>query len=459
MAVGFPIATAVFFSQRDAVSWSLGDWLLVATEVALLLAMGIVWVYRLTLGMLCEALLDAQEGTLSTIPDVTDCDALTERLVRDYNITMQNLSAMFSTVEECQNRVVNERNKMDALLGSMPGALLAVDDDLKVTSTNPQALEMFRCTQDQLLGTMLFEVIDLEPHDHDILRDAFLYKQPVKNHVIHTRVGGAEYYRSINIAFYSEYEADLDAVITLQDITDYQRLLDSVYTREKLVAMGQLAAGIAHELNTPLGNILGYTQLLAAQDADGEKSSRYSDIIIEETRRCSRIVSDLLNYARRDTCTDESCDVNGLIHDLVETFLSCRLKRQGTEIRVQLVEGLPEVEVPCGELDIALSNLLLNALHVLEGRQDGIISIASRGVGQRGVEVVVEDNGPGIAAEHRRRIFEPFFTTKEAGEGTGLGLSISQAMLSRRGASLDFDPGYTGGARFVINLRGVVSDE
>ena len=151
--------------------------------------------------------------------------------------------------------------------------------------------------------------------------------------------------------------------------------------------------------------------------------------------------------------------MNVLIRDLVETFLTCRLKRQETRIELQLAEALPAVEVPCGELDIALSNLLLNALHVLEGHPDGTIRITTRGIGPRGVEISVEDNGPGVAAEDRRRIFEPFFTTKEAGDGTGLGLSISQAMLGRRGASLNLDPYYKKGARFVMNLRGVISDE
>ena len=151
--------------------------------------------------------------------------------------------------------------------------------------------------------------------------------------------------------------------------------------------------------------------------------------------------------------------MNALIRDLVDTFLTCRLKRQETRITLDLAEDIPAVEVPCGELDIALSNLLLNALHVLEGREGGSIRIATRGIGPRGVEISVEDNGPGIAAEDRRRIFEPFFTTKETGEGTGLGLSISQAMLGRRGASLNLDPYFKGGARFVVNLRGVKTDE
>lgn len=455
MAVAAPCATAIFFLQQDDFSWTYQSVGLLLLEALLLLAMAMLYLHRRTMALLHEAVLDAHEGALTHLIEINYGDSLSQRLVHDYNTMMKNLSTMFSMVEECQNRVVTERNKMDALLGSMPGALLAVDDDLIVVNTNPQAVELFKRESDLLLGKMLFDVFNLEPHDSDTLRDAFLYKQPVENYVIHTMVAESERYISINIAFYSKDEAEVDAVITLQDITDYQQLLDSVYNREKLVAMGQLAAGIAHELNTPLGNILGYSQLFNSDDVDAEKKLRYSHFIADEARRCSRIINDLLSYARRDSCTDEECDVNVLIRDLVDTFLSCMLKRQSTKIHLNLDDNLPAVEMPCGELDIALSNLLLNALHELEEREDGEISISTRSVGARGVELLVEDNGPGIPAEDRRRIFEPFFTSKEAGEGTGLGLSISQAMLRRRGASLDLDSTYKEGARFIMKLRGV----
>lgn len=454
MAVAAPCATAIFFIQQDDFSWTYQSVGLLLLEALLLLSMLMLYLHRRTMAFLHEAVLDAHEGALTHLVEINYGDSLSQKLVHDYNTMMKNLSTMFSMVEECQNRVVTERNKMDALLGSMPGALLAVDDDLIVVNTNPQAVELFKRESDLLLGKMLFDVFDLEPHDRDTLRDAFLYKQSVENYVIHTMVAESERYISINIAFYSKDEAEVDAVITLQDITDYQQLLDSVYNREKLVAMGQLAAGIAHELNTPLGNILGYSQLFNSDDVDAEKKSRYSHFIADEARRCSRIINDLLSYARRDSCTDEECDINVLIRDLIDTFLSCMLKRQSTKIHLILDDNLPAVEMPCGELDIALSNLLLNALHALEEREDGEIKISTRSVGVRGVELLVEDNGPGIPAEDRRRIFEPFFTSKEAGEGTGLGLSISQAMLRRRGASLDLDSTYKEGARFIMKLRG-----
>jgi len=454
MTVIAPFATVIFFVQHDNFSWTYSSVGVLLLVLMLIVAVIFIYMHRRTMARLHKAVLDAHEGALTDLAEINYGGSLAKQLVVDYNTMMKNLRAMFSMVEECQNRVVNERNKMDVLLGSMPGALLAVDDDLIVVNINPQSIELFKLEEDQLLGKMLFDVFTLEPNDKDTLRDAFLYKRQVENYVIHTEIAATERYISINIAFYFKDEAEVDAVITLQDITEYQQLLDSVYNREKLVAMGQLAAGIAHELNTPLGNILGYSQLCISNDTDAANKSRYSQFIVEETRRCSRIINDLLNYARRDSCSDENCDVNTLIGDIMETFLSCMLKRHATEIKLYLGEDLPAVEVPCGELDIALSNLLLNAVQALEDRQDGVISITTRSIGSRGVELLVEDNGPGIPVENRRRIFEPFFTSKETGEGSGLGLSISQAMLSRRRASLELDNTFKEGTRFIVKLRG-----
>jgi PAS domain S-box-containing protein len=455
MTIIAPFATVIFFLQQDNFSWTYLNTAVLFLQMLLLLAVTFLYMHRKTMVSLHEAVLDAREGALSDLVEINFGGSLAKQLVSDYNIMIKNLRSMFAMVEECQNRVVNERNKMDVLLDSMPGALLAVDDDLIVVNTNPQAVELFKRKSEQLLGKMLFDLFDLEPHDRDTLRDAFLYKRQVDNYVIHTEVAGAERYISINIAFYFKDEAEVDAVITLQDITDYQQLLDSVYNREKLVAMGQLAAGIAHELNTPLGNILGYSQLCISDEVDAKKKLRYSNFIVDEARRCSRIINDLLSYARRDSCSDDNCDVNALIKDLIDTYLSCMLKRQATRITLNLADNLPNVAVSCGELDIALSNLLLNASQVLEDREDGEIRITTRGVGVRGVELLVEDNGPGIPVENRRRIFEPFYTSKETGEGNGLGLSISEAMLSRRGASLELDHSYKDGARFIVKLRGI----
>ena len=238
------------------------------------------------------------------------------------------------------------------------------------------------------------------------------------------------------------------------DVTERRQLLETVAMREKLVAMGQLAAGVAHEMNTPLGNILGYAQLLRSGAAAHPTLSGYAEVIATETKRCSRVVQDLLSYARNDKCSGEACDVNEMVRDLVDAFIHCRLRRYGIAIDLRLSAEAPLAEGGCGEIDIVLTNVLSNAIQALSQTPAPRIEVTTWSEPGH-VAIGIADNGPGVAAEARARLFDPFFTTKVVGQGVGLGLFISQAMVTRRGGSLDLDASHAPGARFVIRLPSI----
>lgn len=415
--------------------------------------------YRRVLGAMHAGMLDAQEGTLLPIDVGRLHDPYLRCLVGDYNTMMQALRRVFSTVEECQNRVLTERNRINAILQSLPGTLLSVDDDLRINVVNSLAETMFGLSEEELVGRGIFDVLSLGDADRDLLRDAFLYKRRVANQEIECHLNGILHHLSLNLSFLLQTGADMGAVITLQDISDYKRLQESVYNQEKLVAMGELAAGVAHELNTPLGSILGYAQLLRDAVGEDRKILEWTRVICDEARRCSRIIDDLLNYARsRDKCTDDVCDVNGVVRSVSETFVSCRMKRYSISVKLDLLDDALRVEGGCGQLEIVLVNLMSNSIQALAGRPDAVITIRT-GFSENGqVTLAVEDNGPGIPRNIRGRIFDPFFTTKEVGSGTGLGLAICQAMLTRRGASICYDSDFTGGTRFVVELPRVLTE-
>lgn len=430
-------------------------WLL-ATGVFLVVGFAIgFWFNRLCLARLRQRILDARGGILEPVGALPPLPLYCRSVIADYDLTINRLRSMFHTVEECQSRVLTERNKINAILQSLPGVLLNVADDLTIATVNRQAEEVFGLSAERLKGVNLFDLVSLNEHDRDLMRDAFLYKQPIRNQDISLTFAGKKRWFSLNLGFFSEHESDMGAVITLLDISEYRELQDTVANREKLVAMGQLAAGVAHELNTPLGNILGYTQLIEAQPSNADKVAGYAHVVADETKRCSRIVQDLLNYARTEQCSGEICDVGQLLNEVIETFINCRMRRYGIEVVMALPREPLVVEGDCGQLDIVFTNLLQNAIHALDGVAQPLITLRTLPGDPRYVRIAVEDNGAGVPEEIRSRVFDPFFTTKDVGSGTGLGLSISQAMLAKRGASIRYDSDYTGGARFVVTLPAV----
>ncbi len=451
-----PAAIAVLVGLLYALLGPLGN------EPHLLWLSGLVIIYlsvrllgeRAALRRLERSFMRAREGLLEPTPVDPYGWTSIGHLIPQYNTTIAALRLMFQTVEECQGRFLNERNRSNTILQSLPGALLSLADDLRVTIANRQADTLFDVHPGDLIGANLFELLDINERDRELLRDAFLYKHVIRNQEIALKVGGSKRYFSLNLAFYSDEENDMGGVLILQDITEHRQLMESVAAREKLVAMGQLAAGVAHELNTPLGNILGYAQLLDRGAVEHPKLAGYARIIAQETQRCSHVVQELLDYARKDKCSGETCDLNQLSQELIETFINCRLKRYRIEIVLDLCPQALVVEGSCGQLDIVLSNLLVNAIDALDKTPSPRIVVRTW-LEDSVAAISVSDNGPGAPLDIRNRLFDPFFSTKEVGQGSGLGLSISQAIVTKRGGFIAYDDAHGEGACFVVKMPAV----
>ena len=399
-----------------------------------------------------DGVLRAQEGELQPVHIGRIPDFITQRVAADYNLLMNNLGSMFREIEECQNRTISERNRNDAILNSLPGALLCVDSDGRVTHSNRMAEQIFSASCAELTGRNLFGILNLDEHGVVLLRDALLYERQVVNKEVGLHFGSAFRVFTLNLApFLTPGHAG--AAVVLQDITDYKRLQESAYTTEKLSAIGQLAAGVAHELNTPLGNIVGYASLLVGDGHAPEEISNYSRIISAEAKRCSRIVDNLLSYARRDQCRPGMCIVNALIADVVSTIDNCQGRRYDVKIATELAAENPQVRGENGQIEIVLVNLLMNAIQATkDSPRPARVSVRTRVDSPGSVIMEVEDNGIGVPTELRARIFDPFFTTKEVGEGTGLGLAISQMIVARLNGSIRHDASFTCGARFEVKL-------
>lgn len=234
---------------------------------------------------------------------------------------------------------------------------------------------------------------------------------------------------------------------------------------EKMSAIGQLAAGVAHELNNPLGGILGYAQFTLEKLNKNipEKTTareiqsyiRYVSDIETQARRCKTIVQNLLKFSRSSRTVDfDDVDVNKAVEETL-SFVAHQLHLNQVELEVHLDEKLPHIQGNVGQLQQVFTNLIINAMHAsAQGSKIRIQSRYSPALGEFGgaVELTFKDFGHGIKAEHLQKIFEPFFTTKEIGKGTGLGLSVSYGIIKEHGGEITVQSEVGVGSTFTIVL-------
>jgi len=235
----------------------------------------------------------------------------------------------------------------------------------------------------------------------------------------------------------------------IRDITEKKRLEEQLTRSEKLAALGQLAAGMAHEINNPLGGILVFSYLLLEDMSPQQPERSQVEKIIREATRCKEIIKGLLDFSRQNPSALQPVDINAVIQDLI-SLVENHLDFQNVDVETFLAPDLPPVYGDKSKLEQVFLNLFMNAGEAMAGH--GTLTIRSRRNAAGAVEIRVSDTGPGIRPEHLPRLFDPFFTTKEAGRGVGLGLSVSYGIIKHHRGRIYVDTDVPGGATFVIEL-------
>jgi PAS domain S-box-containing protein len=240
-------------------------------------------------------------------------------------------------------------------------------------------------------------------------------------------------------------------VISGRDVTDLKRLEEQLIQSEKLAAMGQMLAGVAHELNNPLTAILGVTELLLEREDTDAVTKRQLDLTHRQARRAARIVQNLLEFSRPASPHKKPLDVNVLVERTLQLQEHSLLRNQ-IEVQFEADRDLPAVLGDGNQLIQVLLNLVTNAEQAIrEVRESGVIKISlTQQVGR--ISISVQDDGVGIVPEALPRIFDPFYTTKRPGGGTGLGLSICMSIIREHGGNLDAKTVPGGGSEFTVDL-------
>jgi two-component system, NtrC family, sensor kinase len=355
------------------------------------------------------------------------------------------------------------------IVESINVGILAADLEDRVESWNTQIEQLTGITREQALGKKLSELFPAALSEQfDRVRGEIgihhIYKFVLKpavaaavaidnghghgnGHAPAARLSEA----TLNIAItplVSKDQEQIGRLIIIDDVTDRAELEQRLVQADKLSSIGLLAAGVAHEVNTPLAVISTYAQMLAKQVADDSQKSLILEKIAKQTFRASEIVNSLLNFSRTSTTSYGGVSVNKVVQETL-SLLEHQFTKSGIQIKTDLDPDVPLVHGNGGKLQQVFLNLFLNARDAMGAGGTLEVRTWAEGLGAR---VEVSDTGHGIAPEHLHRIYDPFFTTKGAKKGTGLGLSVTYGIIQEHGGSIEVSNRRGGGATFRVEL-------
>jgi len=339
---------------------------------------------------------------------------------------------LYSSLEQKALEIARLKDFSENIVESLNVGVLAVDLGGMVESWNTRMEQLFGVKRQDAVGHQLRALLPEELAAEIAVRReeeqiTGIYKQ---------RLQHQGKFLTLNVSItplVSKSGERIGRLLLFDDVTQRERMEEQMTQTEKLTSLGLLAAGVAHEVNTPLAVISNYIQMLAKQMPEDDPRHNIIDKIVKQTFRASEIVNNLLNFSRTGAADLADIDVNRVVEETL-SLVAHPLKTSQIHIVKQLGESLPPVRGSANKLQQVFLNLFLNARDAMPA--GGMLEV--RTAAHNGsVEVEVADTGAGIPREHIHRIFDPFFTTKSNGRGTGLGLSVSYGIIKEHAGKID----------------------
>jgi two-component system, NtrC family, sensor kinase len=376
---------------------------------------------------------------------------LLESLASYIGIALQNAN-LYARLEAKIGEFERLKEFNENIVESINVGILALDLDDRIESWNAQMEAMYAFSRAEAIGQPLRGVF---PSDFVDAIDSFRNEQGL-HHLykfrLTTRAGEQ---RTANIAVAPLLSRDFVSVgriILVDDITERVSLESQLAQADKLSSIGLLAAGVAHEINTPLAVISSYAQMLSKQLKGDQRLGPVLDKITQQSFRAAEIANGLLNFSRTSTTEFRETNLNQVIRDTL-SLLEHQFKTAQVNVDLTLAEELPFISGNPGKLQQVFLNLLLNAKEAMPA--GGRLSVATLFNGH--VEAVITDSGTGIAPEHLKRIYDPFFTTKTTPKpgdrrGTGLGLSVSYGIIQEHAGKIHVESAVGSGTTFHLEF-------
>jgi two-component system NtrC family sensor kinase len=349
------------------------------------------------------------------------------------------------------DEVERMRQFSENIVESLNDGLAVLDRNGRVVRWNRRLEELYGVRHEDAVGRLLDDLFDaavvgmIRSTSEDAPEGVAYYRVPLT-----TRHDPARRLL-VNIAATPLRDANgriAGTIVIAEDISSRVQLEEQLQISEKMASIGLLAAGVAHEVNTPLTGISSFTQMLLEGAAEDDPKTKVLEKIERQTFRAAKIVNGLLNLARPAQIDSGPCDINAVINDVL-SLLEHQFRTGRIQVRKEFSSIAPHVQGIEYKLQQVFLNLLLNARDAMP--KGGWLTIVTRVEGDAAV-VEVADTGSGIPADQLSRIYDPFFTTKAIGKGTGLGLSITYGIVQEHGGTITCESDIGQGTRFTLRL-------
>ena len=359
-------------------------------------------------------------------------------------------SQLYNSLEQKALEIVRLKDFSENIVESLHVGVLAVDLSGSVESWNTRMEQLFGVSRQEAVGAQLDSLLPAELTSEIAARGdgeqiTGIYKQRLQHQ-------GRSLTLNVSITPLVSKSGDrIGRLLLFDDVTQREHMEEQMSQTEKLTSLGLLAAGVAHEVNTPLAVISNYIQMLAKQMPENDPRHSIIEKIVKQTFRASEIVNNLLNFSRTGAAEIANVDVNHVVEETL-SLVSHPLKTSQIQVVKNLGDGLPAVRGSANKLQQVFLNLFLNARDAMPS--GGILEVRTS-AHNGSVEIEVVDTGAGIPREHIHRIFDPFFTTKASGRGTGLGLSVSYGIIKEHAGKVDVRSAPGKGTSFHVEFPAV----
>ena len=349
------------------------------------------------------------------------------------------------------NELLQSKRELEITFSAVTDLLVFIDRNCAVQRVNKAAMDFFVMGEDEILGQKCYRLFyGRESKCNPCLADQVMRTQKTSYLQSRTR-----YNRVLDIFAYPAYIDHKEPYGVTYYAKDVTSFVDSI----KFVSLGEMSAGVAHELNSPLTAIVGDSQLLLRETSPEDPHYQLIKDIHSSGLRCQKIIQNLLTFSRQDEYTFEEVDLNKVVKSAL-SLVSYQIEKNKINLRVNLSPGMPKLLGSAHGLEQIIVNLLLYAKDAILGKEidsgngaAGEIVLQTRLHPNEQLAIIeVTDNGCGIAPEHIPNIFNPFYTTKKIGKGTGLGLSVSLGIAQSHGGFIDLDSTVGKGSTFRVVL-------